>query len=641
MTPNGGRLLDYWGFDAVKAGGIENIQVRRPKGDTLEPMAPTLNFADAEQKYGFKWYFYHRVDMHRHLREMAEAQGAVIRLGNQVMDVEIDTGVIELKDGSKVQKDLVVVADGQHDRINAKVTGKEIPMQRSGQTAYRCLIPMKDILDDEDTKPLFEGQAPGFWAPALPAKGVMAVTYPCRDNTILNVLAVHRKLGQHTSSDDDAIIDDWNFPATHEDLEKVLDGFHPTVKKVFLKSPEVKVYTQMKRQPLENMTKGKTVLIGDACHPMMLTHAQGVSCSLEDAAALELFLADVPSSTSVESAPSEILLKRLQQFEKFRLPRASATQILTNPVVPGPEAMENHKKQEAEIRKYYAGPLPPTGSMPHSPPICQFFFGYDVRKEAKQYMQENPLSDPPKPASAAPTSTPASVPVPAAVQPRTSSQATVNPVGRAPVAAPDAQAPTKPVERAPPPPSVSDAQALAVYQEAQNALAAAQTALVQVTQTLAAAQHALDLATRNLKIGHAPNYAHAHAHTLPPPPAPPSQPGSRQSVPPQPHPQPQARTTVVAQGAASPKPPAKPRRLKSMDGIRSRMAAVGQKIGRGASVRRRMSMAPAHHLSRGVRRRNRASCCSDRRLDLSGLIRYFLYLSSVGCIIVKFLSAGL
>ncbi len=263
VTPNGGRILEHWGFDSVKAGGIENIQVRRPKGDTLEPMAPTLSFADVEKQYGNKWYFYHRVDMHKQLRDMAEANGAAIRLGKQVNDVEIDTGVIELKDGSKVQKDLVIVADGQHDRINAKVTGKDVPMQRSGQTAYRCLIPLKDILEDEETKPFFEGQAPGFWAPALPAKGVMAVTYPCRDNTILNVLAVSRRLGQHSTTGDDGVITDWNYPATHEDLEQVLDGFHPSVKKMFLKSPEVKVYTQMKRQPLEKMTKGKTVLIGD------------------------------------------------------------------------------------------------------------------------------------------------------------------------------------------------------------------------------------------------------------------------------------------------------------------------------------------------------------------------------------------
>ena len=195
---------------------------------------------------------------------------------------------------------------------------------------------------------------------------------------------------------------------------------------------------------------------------MLLTHAQGVSTSFEDAAALEIFLADLPASESVESAASETLLHRLQQFEKFRLPRVSATQILTNPIVPGPQAAALHKEQEAEIRKYYAGPLPPTGAMPHSPPICQFFFGYDVRKEAAQFMEDNQVSTPPQPATAsiAPTEpVHASAPVAASATP--SSQPAVNSVDQ--------------------PASVSDTQAMAVYQEAQKALAAAQTALVQVT----------------------------------------------------------------------------------------------------------------------------------------------------------------
>jgi salicylate hydroxylase len=77
-------------------------------------MAPTLSFANVEQQFGNKWYFYHRVDMHRHLREMAEAAGSIIRLGAQVTDVDPETGIISLKDGSHVQKDLVIVADGQH-----------------------------------------------------------------------------------------------------------------------------------------------------------------------------------------------------------------------------------------------------------------------------------------------------------------------------------------------------------------------------------------------------------------------------------------------------------------------------------------------------------------------------------------------
>ena len=420
----------------MKAGGIENLQVRKPKGDTLTPIAPTVTFADVEKQYGAKWYLYHRVDMHRQLREMAERMGAIMRLGCHVIDLDPEDGVINFKDTSTKRKDLVVVADGQHDRLNERITGRNVPMERSGQTAYRCMIPMNDILNDEVTRPLFADEAPGFWAPVLPAKGVMAVTYPCRNNTILNVIAVRRKMDQHTTTEDDIDIEDWNFPATHEDLERTLDGFHPSVQRLFLKAPEVKVYTQMKRQPLDRMAKGRALLIGDACHPMLLTHAQGVSSSIEDAAALEAFLADLPSSPS---GLFQALTSRLQLLEDFRLPRVSATQILTEPIPPGPKLLEMSQKQEALIRQYYSGPLPATGSMPHSPSICQFFFGYDVRKEAQQFMLDHAQ----RLSMVSPSMLPSSD---------------------------------------------------SMIEEAQKALAAAQLELVQVTQTLAAAQHALDVA---------------------------------------------------------------------------------------------------------------------------------------------------
>lgn len=396
LTPNGGKILSRWGFDVERAHGIQCSQVRRPKGDSLEPMAPTLDFSKVEEKYGENWNFYHRADMHKQLREMVTSSDipgspGVINLGCQVVDIDLEQGNIVLKDGRIIQKDLIIVADGQHDQLNYKITGQSIPMQKSGQTAYRCLIPMSEILADPITKPLFENQPFGFWAPALPQKGVMCVTYPCRNGEILNCLIVSRRLGQHAASTDDAAIEDWNFPATREQLEAVMEGFHPAVKTLMLKSSDTKMYTQMKRQPLPKMFKGKAVLVGDACHPMLLTHAQGVSSSIEDGAALEVLLRNVPASASVASPPSDLLTARLELFEKLRLPRVAATQIMTDPVLPGPHAAAAYVKMEAAIREHYAGELPPMNSMPHSPPICNFFFGYDVVKEAEKVLADSEL----------------------------------------------------------------------------------------------------------------------------------------------------------------------------------------------------------------------------------------------------------
>ena len=100
-----------------------SLQVRRPKGDTLEEMGKPLFFRDVEQKYGTKWNFYHRVDAHHSLKELATdptlpGKPATIRLASQVVDVDCESGILTLKDGTTFQKDLIVVADGQHVRAS-------------------------------------------------------------------------------------------------------------------------------------------------------------------------------------------------------------------------------------------------------------------------------------------------------------------------------------------------------------------------------------------------------------------------------------------------------------------------------------------------------------------------------------------
>lgn len=137
IPPNGGRILKRWGFDSTVTQGVEIKQVRRPKGDTLEPMAPTIDFSDIPERYGNEWFFYHRADMHKQLRSMAEdpvhpGTPAIIRLGSAVTDINVETGTLTLAFGQIVQKDLVIIADGQHDRLTQRITGVHVPTQRSG-----------------------------------------------------------------------------------------------------------------------------------------------------------------------------------------------------------------------------------------------------------------------------------------------------------------------------------------------------------------------------------------------------------------------------------------------------------------------------------------------------------------------------
>jgi salicylate hydroxylase len=82
-------------------------------------MGKPLFFRDVEEKFGAPWNFYHRVDAHNALKELATdpdlpGKPAIVKLASQAVDLDCESGTLTLKDGTTVQKDLVVIADGQH-----------------------------------------------------------------------------------------------------------------------------------------------------------------------------------------------------------------------------------------------------------------------------------------------------------------------------------------------------------------------------------------------------------------------------------------------------------------------------------------------------------------------------------------------
>ena len=84
---------------------------------SLEPQI-VEDFSGVENDYGAPFMFYHRIDLHSALKNMAigdvgEGPAAKIRNGVRVKSVDCDTGTIEAENGEVFEKDLVV-ADGVH-----------------------------------------------------------------------------------------------------------------------------------------------------------------------------------------------------------------------------------------------------------------------------------------------------------------------------------------------------------------------------------------------------------------------------------------------------------------------------------------------------------------------------------------------
>jgi 2-polyprenyl-6-methoxyphenol hydroxylase-like FAD-dependent oxidoreductase len=116
VTPNGGHALDALGIDPkdghpVAAGGYELVAC-----DTLETQAFN-SCEDYNQMYGHRLLCFHRVHLHDLLRRhavMEDGKGspARIHLGCKVKDVDCEAGIIHMEDGTSVDKDLVIIANG-------------------------------------------------------------------------------------------------------------------------------------------------------------------------------------------------------------------------------------------------------------------------------------------------------------------------------------------------------------------------------------------------------------------------------------------------------------------------------------------------------------------------------------------------
>ena len=200
LTPNANLILERWGFDAGKAGETEICQYRRLQWDNLE-LAKRNCFEEVRAKYGPLLRSFHRVDLRNGLRELAEDRHAVpIRLGCEVCHLDCEAGTLSLADGTQVQKDLIVVADGDKvsllytsgvsstssltgslkTRFAKDVAGDGIGIKETEKSVFRTLIPMDRVMSDEATMSLFRNEKCGFLISTVSKTGVYFVTYPCR-----------------------------------------------------------------------------------------------------------------------------------------------------------------------------------------------------------------------------------------------------------------------------------------------------------------------------------------------------------------------------------------------------------------------------------------------------------------------------
>lgn len=223
----------------------------------------------AVKEYGASYLTVHRGDFHALLIEALPH--SVLTHGKHLVRVDDKGDVVHLHfaDGTMEEADIVVGADGVNSRIRDELLGEE-PPKYAGYLAHRAVFP---------TPRLPPGQLPfdpcvKWWSDD---RHMMTYFVTSKKDEIYYVTGVPV---EHWD-----LKDRW-LPSSKQEMREAFAGWHPTVQSLIEHTVEVTKWSLLERDPLPLWSRGRLVLLGDACHPMKPHMAQGAAMAIEDAAML-------------------------------------------------------------------------------------------------------------------------------------------------------------------------------------------------------------------------------------------------------------------------------------------------------------------------------------------------------------------
>lgn len=208
VSPNGLRVIEALGLGGdLACRCVQGQAVSLRNGSTGAEVARLdLSRLPQDQRY----FFVHRADLVDLLSATARAAGVQVRLLQRV-----DTLVpgnrprIVLATGDCRETDLVIGADGIHSAVRPVLNAAQRPFF-TGQVAWRCIVPN------------ITGHPPHARVHMGPGRHI--VTYPLRDGTLLNVVAVEERAQWAAES--------WSQKDDADNLRKAFAGFDAEVHQI-------------------------------------------------------------------------------------------------------------------------------------------------------------------------------------------------------------------------------------------------------------------------------------------------------------------------------------------------------------------------------------------------------------------------
>jgi salicylate hydroxylase len=293
LGPNAMKALRSLGLEAA----VRSIAYESPYGLLRNwRTGRIISRTPRNDRFGASGCTAHRADLLDALATGVPSE--FVSLGARCVGVETSpTGAVaRFRDGTEIEADVVIGADGIHSAVRASLFGPDAP-RFTGKICWRCVVPVDAV----------PGGLPTMDNTTWLGPHGAVVVYMVRRGELVNVVA-------HYDCLNDAWIEEsWIRECDRAEVLENYRDWHESLLRLFSTSEKHYRWALYDRDPLPVWSRGRVTILGDAAHPMLPYLGQGACQAMEDGCVLANAL----------DRQRDNLTSALELYESVRRPRAS------------------------------------------------------------------------------------------------------------------------------------------------------------------------------------------------------------------------------------------------------------------------------------------------------------------------------